>query len=125
MKSNYKNFGLFLLITLVLRAITRFFVFSTDYSVNSKMCFGLFLNNPIATIILALFFIGFALLYYYKPKHRLPIIIIEAGILSNLLDRIFFNGVVDYLNLWYIPTFNMADVLIIGGLLLLIRKIAK
>ena len=125
MKNHYKNFGLFLALVLVLRVITRFFVFSTDYTLNSKMCFGLFLNNTVAAIILALFFIAFALWYYFRPKYRFPILLISAGIISNLMDRVFFDGVVDYLNLWIIPTFNIADVLIVAGVLLLLKRLVK
>ena len=89
------------------------------------MCFGLYLNNAVATAILALFFVVFAIWYYFKPKYQLPILLIEVGILSNLMDRIFFDGVVDYLNFWFIPTFNLADVLIVGGALLLIKQLYK
>ena len=122
MKIHTKNFGLFLFVILILRVITRFFVFSTDYALNSKMCFGLYLNNAVAAAILALFFVVFAIWYYFKPKYQLPILLIEVGILSNLMDRIFFDGVVDYLNFWFIPTFNLADVLIVIGIVLLFRK---
>ncbi len=125
MKDYYKNFGLFLLTILILRVVTRFFVFSTDYTLNSKICFGLYLNNAVAAAILALFFVVFAIWYYFKPKYQLPILLIEVGILSNLMDRIFFDGVVDYLNFWFIPTFNLADVLIVGGALLLIKQFYK
>lgn len=122
MTKHYKNIGLFLLIILILRAITRFFVFSTNFSLNSKIFFGLFLDNTWAMVILVLFFILFSLWYYFKPKYRFPIIIISAGILSNLLDRIFFKGVIDYLNYWFIPTFNLADVLIVVGALLIFKE---
>lgn len=122
MDKHYKNLWLFLLVMFVLRVITRFFVFSTEYTLNSKMCFGLFLNNTVAAIILAIFFVAFAIWYYFRPKYQLPILLISAGILSNLLDRIFFGGVVDYLSFWWIPTFNFADVLIVGGVLLVIKE---
>ena len=125
MKKNYKNLGLFLLTMLVLRVVTRFFVFSTDYTLNEKMCFGLFLDNTVAATILAIFFILFSIWYYFRPKYQFPILLISVGILSNFLDRIFFGGVVDYLNISIIPTFNLADVLIVVGVLYLIKLYLK
>ncbi len=46
--------------------------------------------------------------------------LIIFGGFSNLLDRILYNGVVDYIRLGYIfPDFNLADGLIIAGSLMM------
>lgn len=50
-------------------------------------------------------------------KHLLPLNLMLAGVLSNLIDRIFKGAVIDYLKLPYFSnfSFNLADILIIIG----------
>ena len=52
--------------------------------------------------------------------------LLAAGALSNVLDRFFYGGVIDYIQFWIVPVFNLADMMIIVGLLILIteRRIA-
>jgi len=55
-------------------------------------------------------------------KPSLPLVsvaLILSGGLSNLGDRLFFGGVVDFLSLGVGPTFNLADTAITLGILLL------
>ena len=39
------------------------------------------------------------------------------GAISNMLDRLKYGFVIDYLDLKYFTVFNMADVMIVGGVL--------
>jgi signal peptidase II len=56
--------------------------------------------------------------HIFDFKHIFPIILITAGALSNLIDR-FLNGyVIDYMSLWNLNNFNIADLFIIAGVLL-------
>jgi len=50
-------------------------------------------------------------------KHILPICLMIAGVLSNLIDRLFRGGVIDYIKLPYFSniSFNLSDVFIIIG----------
>jgi signal peptidase II len=41
-----------------------------------------------------------------------------VGALSNLLDRAILGYVVDYVNIFFWPIFNLADCLIVAGVLL-------
>ncbi|MEK7158523.1 MAG: signal peptidase II [Patescibacteria group bacterium] len=41
------------------------------------------------------------------------------GAASNILDRLLFGFVVDYIHLWIFPVFNLPDLLILGGVLFL------
>ena len=50
---------------------------------------------------------------YKKYKNIFPEILVCAGAISNLYDRIFYGGVIDFLsfhyNGWQFPVFNIAD----------------
>ena len=75
--------------------------------------------------IFALYLVLFAALRL--PRYRIPLYILLAGAFSNILDRIFRAGVVDYLTLRGFPwSFNLADIFIIWGtihyLVLSVRK---
>ncbi|MCG2691528.1 signal peptidase II [Microgenomates group bacterium] len=43
--------------------------------------------------------------------------LITAGGLANLIDRVRWGGVVDYLGISLLPRFNLADCLILAGLI--------
>ncbi|MFF1385657.1 signal peptidase II [Arthrobacter sp. NPDC058288] len=43
-----------------------------------------------------------------------------GGALGNLVDRLDGAGVVDYLHTGWFPTFNLADVFVVGGAVLLV-----
>ena len=50
--------------------------------------------------------------------------LIIGGIIGNLIDRIFLNHVIDFLSFnifgYYFPIFNIADICIVCGILLLL-----
>lgn len=46
--------------------------------------------------------------------------LIIIGAVSNVIDRLKFKGVVDFIDLWFIPAFNLPDVYIIVGIVWLI-----
>jgi len=82
------------------------------------------------SILLAILFIFLVLKLNLISNKRtgLAVCLIFSGIISNLIDRILRGGVVDYIDIVIWPVFNLADVLILLGviwlgLLLLYRKI--
>jgi len=93
--------------------------FHLTYVTNEGMAFGL--NFPGGIYVFTLFSIlltGFLFWYLWKEKNsyfalRLSISMILGGAIGNLIDRIFFGKVVDFLDFmignyhWYI--FNLAD----------------
>lgn len=85
-----------------------FSLFNTASSVNTVF---------IIISILALIIIG----YYFKHTRdiqlHIPFMFITAGIIGNLLDRIFFGGVIDWINFHFWPIFNIADSVIIVGVI--------
>ena len=66
-----------------------------------------------------------ALIWYFysrkMPRHvPMAWALLISGGASNLIDRIFFSGVIDYIKIWQFPIFNLADVLITLGVVLII-----
>jgi len=101
-------------------------------TLNPHLALSLPLANYLAAILSLI--ITVILIYYLikSVKISLPLYfslgLVIIGAISNLLDRFKFAGVIDYLDLWRLPTFNLSDLYIIIGLLLLtlsLRKLGK
>lgn len=92
--------------------------------INKGVIFGILINKNILIIVnfLILFFLCFKVFEFYKTSNiKLCIIyfVIFLGGSSNLIDRIFYNGVLDYIKILIWPIFNLADVLIVVGVIFL------
>ena len=81
-------------------------------------------------IIVSVLIVAFLLIWMKDSTSRLvniSISFITGGALGNILDRILYGGVIDFISLhaygyyWYI--FNIADVFIIFGVILFLIKI--
>lgn len=77
---------------------------------------------PLIIIIATGFIIGFIGYYLFTraPSYeRWPLALIVGGALGNLIDRIRFGAVIDFLDFhvggWHWPAFNVADVCIVVG----------
>lgn len=78
---------------------------------------GQWLNILIIAIIICLFYCLLFLLKkqkYWQVNFLLTIIL---GASSNLLDRIKYGYVIDYFDLKYFTVFNLADVMVVGGVI--------
>jgi len=55
-----------------------------------------------------------------------PLILILSGGISNLFDRLYFGCVIDFINLKFWPVFNLADIYItIGSIIIMLKMISK
>ncbi|WP_315114465.1 signal peptidase II [uncultured Clostridium sp.] len=113
--------------------IKDFFQFS--YLENTGAAFGIFRDKlffltgitSIITIALMVY------LFKYKPTSillRISLALIISGAIGNLIDRIQYKYVVDFILIhykdkYYFPTFNVADILVTCGAILLIFFILK
>jgi len=96
-------------------------ILSFTYVRNTGVSFGLFKGyNWIFTLILILALIYFVFLFFKEKQYRLIYSIICAGIVGNLIDRLFLGYVVDFVNFHLWPIFNIADSAIFIGILWLI-----
>ena len=88
--------------------------------------FGSAFSLPIPKEILIL--IAFGMItwviwsYYENLLEEKFSILILAGAISNLIDRIYFGYVIDFINLKIWPVFNIADVYISLAIFLLIKE---
>lgn len=91
---------------------------------NSGAAFGLFQNGGLVFTILAIF-VSLAILYYYPRlgdvhwSLRLALGLQLGGALGNLIDRLQFGMVTDFIAIGKFPVFNLADSSITIGTVLL------
>jgi signal peptidase II len=92
------------------------FSFSQNYNIAFSLpVSGWWLNWLIILIILSLLFY---FIYIVKKKdcHKaLFLLFIVLGAASNLYDRLVYSYVIDYFDLKYFTVFNLADIMIVGG----------
>ncbi|OSB09493.1 signal peptidase II [Clostridium botulinum] len=110
-------------------------LFTFSYLENRGAAFGIFQNRLIfLSLITAIVILG--VVYFivkYKPTSKLLKIclsLIISGAIGNLIDRIYYKFVVDFIMLhykdvYYFPTFNVADMLVVIGTVLLAIYILK
>jgi signal peptidase II len=96
----------------------------------SGAAFGLFQDQSFALTIVA--FIGIALLLVYafiirrqssplgSLTARLALGLVLGGTIGNLIDRLRFGGVTDFISIGWWPVFNLADPAIVIGEMLFV-----
>ncbi len=107
-----------------------FFLFLDLVNVrNTGVAFGALENGGIIVgVVVALALV--ALLAFFgrnatRPLAWLPVGLLLGGALGNVIDRIRIGAVIDYLKLPNWPAFNLADVSITGGVILLVIVIER
>lgn len=102
-----------------------------SYVENSGAAWGIFSNG---TLILSIVTIGicFAILYYLIREYnnidnflKLTLVMILAGAIGNLIDRIRLGYVIDFIftplgGLYNFPVFNFADIYVVLGAIFII-----
>lgn len=74
------------------------------------------------TLLMILFFISYR---NHLKNSVLPMILISAGAISNIIDRLSLDCVIDFIDLRFWPIFNLADIYISLGAIILITKYLK
>lgn len=102
--------------------------FELELAYNNGAAWSIFKNQRIFLIIIALFTLG--ILAWMKKDwvenkiSELAYPFLYGGIIGNLLDRIVFGHVKDFLHFYIFgysyPIFNLADIMIVLGAILLI-----
>ncbi len=127
--------GFFILLDLILKQLALFvwtdpvFLFGQvgwAPMLNPGIAFSIRLPN-LAIIVFTLLILGFFSYLIATTKDKtsyLGLALTIFGALSNLLDRIFYQSTIDYLQI-YISVFNIADILIVLGIALYLLRLKK
>lgn len=110
-------------------------LFALSYLENRGAAFGI-LQNKILFLAAVTIFVMIAMVYYivkYKPSSkflRISFALIISGAIGNLIDRVHYKYVVDFIlihykDVYYFPTFNVADILVVVGTALLAIYLLK
>jgi signal peptidase II len=110
-------------------------LFSLSYLENRGAAFGIFQNKVLFLSIITSIVILCMIIYLikYRPASKLlryTLALIISGAIGNLIDRYVYKYVVDFIMLhykdvYYFPTFNVADMLVVVGTFLLAICILK
>lgn len=98
---------------------------SFTYVENNGVAFGSFAGNRWIFVVLTTALIAAILIYMFKkkPKSKLfytSVALVIGGGIGNLIDRIFYGYVIDYISLsFFPPVCNFADYCITVGTVLL------
>lgn len=96
---------------------------------NTGAAFGLFAGNNQFVFFGALIIVVVLLGWFVYTRERKGVFsfvalgLMVGGALGNLADRIFRGKVVDFLDLRWWPVFNVADIAIVAGVLMLFGSI--
>ncbi len=93
---------------------------------NPGVVFGLFSNgNVFLLLIFSSLLIVLLTIYFMRDKKRLRIVDVSLGLIcggaiGNIIDRLLFGKVIDFIDLNFWPVFNLADAAIVVGVALLL-----
>jgi signal peptidase II len=94
------------------------------YVLNTGIAFGLFAGIPLINLVVSIFFL--LVVFLFKKEFGIFVFcFICAGAVSNIIDRIIYSGVIDYIILPILPAFNLADLFINIGVISYIYKNIK
>lgn len=120
-------------IIIVIDRIAKLLALQGDFQKNYGIAFGLLSGvDRIFLILLSIVILGF-ILWLYRTEQvkeskslQLSLMFIIAGLLSNLLDRIIYGFIIDFIVIFGLPAFNLADIInIIGALILIFWLVRK
>ncbi len=96
---------------------------------NSGAAFGLFQGQSFLLTIIALVGVAALLLYIFFFHHKFPFLdnrlgklalgLVLGGAVGNLIDRIHFGYITDFIDFNFWPAFNIADSAIVVGVIIL------
>ena len=141
-----KRFYIITLLVLVLDRITKILVenfldnkvidvikniFYLTYVKNEGAAFSILISQRLLLILLGV--AAIIVIYYYVKKNNKTNIgyaFLMGGILGNLIDRVVFGFVIDFIGIiifnYHFPIFNIADsFIVVGAILILFEKEKK
>ncbi|MGB3933972.1 MAG: signal peptidase II [bacterium] len=103
-------------------------VFHLTYVQNTGAAFGFLRGKTLFFIVVAVLVLGFIIFLAPRLSREKPLLglvfgLLLGGALGNLIDRIRFGYVIDFLDFRVWPVFNIADMGIVVGVCFLIWEI--
>jgi signal peptidase II len=94
---------------------------------NTGASFGMLQGNNALLAWFSVIVLGIIMINADKIKKEqvLPVLLVVAGLLGNLIDRVFRGYVVDFIDFRLWPVFNLADSCVVIGIIWLIIVILK
>jgi len=95
------------------------------YTPNQNVAFSLPLPQILIIVIVIVILIVLSFIWWQNLKKNnlwelTAYSLIILGAVSNLIDRLIFGYVIDYINIFFWPVFNLADVMIVAGIIIYI-----
>ena len=94
--------------------------FTIEYTVNTGAGFGILQGQNQLLIFVSIIALGVIGYYYWMVNDTLArfwLTLVGSGTLGNLVSRIEYGSVQDFIRIWVWPNFNIADmVIVIGGI---------
>lgn len=99
-------------------------VFSIKFVTNTGAAFSILENNILLLIVVSIsvLILVYNLSFSFKSDKLTNITfgLLYGGILGNLIDRVFYGYVRDFISIGKFPVFNIADIAIVIGIILLV-----
>ena len=102
--------------------------YGIEYVENHGAAFGILQGWRWALIIASVLVLIFIAFLYFKEKNKIEkaaFVLIFAGTLGNLIDRVMLGYVRDFIAIGSWPNFNIADSLNVVGALILVYVLVK
>ncbi len=104
-------------------------IFHFTYVRNPGAAFGIFAHQTTffivtSVVLIVLIIFGRSLLASSRLAVQLALSLQVGGALGNLIDRVRFGYVIDFLDFQIWPVFNFADMAIVAGIILLLFSLA-
>lgn len=92
------------------------------YICNKGIAFGIDIPEKLIWTLSLIVIFSFIILLFRKTLRKKPFLLalILAGALSNLIDRLYFSCVIDFIDLKFWPVFNLADIYITVSVIMLL-----
>lgn len=101
-------------------------VLSITHTTNKGAAFGLLAGSGQIVFWSALVVVAIMLIWFYRAHEQknvwsfIALGLMIGGAVGNLVDRIFRGRIVDFIDVGWWPVFNMADIAIVAGVIMLI-----